>query len=394
MPLALMALTLAAFAIGTTEFVIIGLLPTIASDLAVSLPSAGLLVSLYAIAVAVGAPLLTALTAGMGRKPLLIALMAWFTAGNLLAWLAPGYTGLVLARIMTGLAHGVFFSVGSVVATRLVPPEKAARAMAMMFGGMTVAFVAGVPLGTLIGQHLGWRATFLVVAGFGLVALLGTLRLVPRDIPAPQPLPLRRQLRVLRQPNLLRVYAMTALGYGGSLIAFTFLAPMLQQLTGFGGGMVAMVLLAYGISVAGGNLWGGHLADRRGPVGALKILFSLLAAVLALLAITITSKPLTVLTVLAWGAVAFGSVPALQVYVVRQAERSVPQATDIAAGFNISAFNLGVAGGAWAGAQVVSRWGLASTPRIAALVTLLALLLTFWTGRVDSGHHRPAADAT
>jgi predicted MFS family arabinose efflux permease len=215
---------------------------------------------------------------------------------------------------------------------------------------------------------------------------------VPRNIPHTAPAPLRRQLRVLLQPRLLLVYAMTAVGYGGSLIAFTFLAPILQDIAGFTPDMVGLVLLAYGISVAIGNVWGGRLADRRGPVSALKIIFGLLALVLLVLTFTAPNKWLVVLTVLAWGAVAFGNVPGLQVYVVRQAEQFAPDATDVAAGFNISAFNLGVAGGSWAGAQVVGHLGLAHTPWIAALVTLGALGLTALSGRLDrsTGQAQPA----
>lgn len=383
MPLALLALTLAAFAIGTTEFVIVGLIPTIATDLGVTLPSAGLLVSLYALGVAIGAPILTAITGRVPRKPLLVGLMALFTVGNLVAWLAPGYATLIVARLLTGLAHGVFFSVGSIVATSLVRREKAASAIATMFSGMTVAFVTGIPLGTFIGQHFGWRSTFLAVAVFGLVAMLGAQSLVPRNIAHATPAPLRRQLRVLLQPRLLLVYAMTAVGYGGSLIAFTFLAPILEDISGFRPQMVSLVLLAYGVSVAIGNVWGGRLADRRGPISALKVIFGLLALVLLVLTFTAPSPWLVVLTVLAWGAVAFGNVPALQVYVVRQAEQVAPDATDVAAGFNISAFNLGVAGGSWAGAQVVAHLGLTHTPWIAALVTLGALGLTVLSGRLD-----------
>lgn len=383
MPLALLALTLSAFAIGTTEFVIVGLIPTLATDLGVSVPSAGLLVSLYALSVAIGAPLLTAATGRVPRKALLVGLMALFTVGNLVAWQAPGYGTLVAARVLTGLAHGVFFSVGSIIATGLVPREKAASAIATMFSGMTVAFVTGIPLGTFIGQHFGWQATFLVVSVFGVVALLGAMVFVPKNIVHTPPAPLRRQARVLLQPRLLLVYAMTAVGYGGSLIAFTFLAPILQDIAGFAPGMVGAVLLAYGISVAVGNVWGGRLADRKGPVSALKTLFLLLAGVLLVLTFTASSQPLVIVTVLAWGAVAFGNVPGLQVYVVQQAERVAPDAVDVAAGLNIAAFNLGVAGGAWAGGLVVSHWGLAHTPWIAALVTLGAFGLTALSGRLD-----------
>lgn len=182
MPIALLALTLSAFAIGTTEFVIVGLVPAIAQDLSVSLPSAGLLVSLYALGVAIGAPVLTALTGRWKRKNVLLAIMSLFVVGNLLAWMAPSYGSLITARVLTGLAHGVFFSIGSTIATSLVPREKEASAIAIMFTGLTVALVTGVPLGTWIGQHFGWRATFMVVAALGLMALIGSALLVPKNL--------------------------------------------------------------------------------------------------------------------------------------------------------------------------------------------------------------------
>lgn len=393
MPIALLALTLSAFAIGTTEFVIVGLIPTIASDLAVSLPSAGLLVSLYALGVAVGAPLLTALTGKVPRKLLLLSLMVLFTAGNLLAWQAPGYESLILARIVTGLAHGVFFSIGSTIATSLVSKEKAASAIAIMFTGLTVALVTGVPLGTFIGQQFGWRETFLAVSLLGVIAFIGSLLFVPRDIQHSKPASIVQQLAVLKQPLLLLVYAMTAVGYGGTFIAFTFLAPILQEISGFGEGAVSLVLLVYGVSVAVGNIWGGKLADRRGPISALKLIFTLLAAVLLALTFTAANPWLALATVLLWGAVAFGNVPGLQVYVVRQAEHYTPNAVDVASGLNIAAFNLGIAGGAWLGGHIVASLGLIHTAWIGSLVVLGALALTFWSGRLDrtntsSEHHQ------
>ncbi|WBS01338.1 MFS transporter [Pseudoduganella sp. SL102] len=390
MPIALLALTISAFAIGTTEFVIVGLLPTIAADLGVTLPSAGLLVSLYALGVAVGAPVLTALTGKLPRKILLLALMVLFTAGNLLAWQAPGYESLVAARILTGLAHGVFFSIGSTIATSLVPKDRAASAIAIMFTGLTVALVTGVPLGTFIGQHFGWRETFLAVSALGVVAFLGSLLFVPKDIQHSRPASLLAQARVLGQPRLLLVYAMTAVGYGGSFIAFTFLAPILQQMAGFGESAVGAVMLVYGVSVAAGNIWGGRLADRRGPIGALKIIFLGLAAVLLVLTFTAPHPWLVVLTVLLWGAVAFGNVAGLQVYVVRQAEHHTPRAVDVASGLNIAAFNLGIAGGAWGGGHIVDRLGLVHTGWIGALVVLVAYGLTVLSGRLDRQDPRPA----
>ncbi|MDL9997940.1 MFS transporter [Variovorax sp. J22P240] len=383
MPIALLALTISAFAIGTTEFVIVGLIPTIAADLQIGLPSAGLLVSLYALGVAVGAPVLTALTGRLPRKALLLGLMALFTLGNLLAWKSPGYESLIAARVLTGLAHGVFFSIGSTIATGLVPKEKAASAIAIMFTGLTVALVTGVPLGTFIGQHFGWRETFLAVSGLGLVAFVGSAFFVPNNIRHTPPASLAQQFRVLAEPRLLMVYAKTAIGYGGSFIPFTFLAPILQEVSGFSAGAVGGVMLVYGLSVAAGNIWGGKLADKLGPIPALKIIFALLAAVLLMLSIAAPHKWLALATVLLWGAVAFGNVPGLQVYVVQQAERYTPDAIDVASGLNIAAFNLGIAGAAWAGGLVVTHLGLIHTAWIGALVVLAALALTAWSGRLD-----------
>ena len=398
MPIALLALTISAFAIGTTEFVIVGLIPTIATDLHISVPSAGLLVSLYALGVAIGAPVLTALTGRLPRKALLLSLMALFTAGNLLAWRAPGYESLIVARILTGLAHGVFFSIGSTIATGLVPREKAASAIAIMFTGLTVALVTGVPLGTFIGQHFGWRETFLAVSALGVVAFLGSLLFVPSSIRHTPPASLLQQARVLAEPRLLLVYAKTAIGYGGSFIPFTFLAPILQDVSGFSAGAVGLVMLVYGVSVAIGNIWGGRLADRHGPIAALRVVFLLLAAVLFVLTFTAPHRWLVVATVLAWGAVAFGNVPGLQVYVVKQAERHTPQAVDVASGLNIAAFNLGIAGAAWAGGLIVQHLGLMHTPWIGALVVLVALGLTELSGRLDraengDGREQAAQDA-
>ncbi|MGX9220239.1 MFS transporter [Massilia varians] len=393
MPLALWALTLSAFAIGTTEFVIVGLIPTIAASLNVSVPSAGLLVSLYALGVAVGAPVLTALTGRVPRKQLLLGLMLLFTVGNLVAWMAPGYAALMAARVLTGLAHGVFFSIGSTIATSLVPKEKAASAIALMFTGLTVALVTGVPLGTFIGQHFGWQATFLAVSLLGVIAIVGSWILVPADIAGSKPSSLLTQLAVLKKPRLLLVYAMTTLGYGGSFIAFTYLAPILQEVSGFAASSVSLVMLVYGVSVAAGNIWGGKLADRKGPLPALQIVFALLALVLLALSFTAPNKWLVLATVLAWGAVAFGNVPGLQVYVVQRAERDAPHAVDVASGLNIAAFNVGIAFGAWGGGLIVAKFGLMATPPIGALIVVGAFLLTTLARWLDRRDGLPAKAA-
>lgn len=383
MPLALLALTISAFAIGTTEFVIVGLIPTIAEQLGVTVPSAGLLVTIYALGVAIGAPVLTALTSRIPRKLLLVGLMVLFTLGNLLAWQSPSYESLVVARLLTGLAHGVFFSIGSTIATSLVAKEKAASAIAIMFGGLTVALVTGVPLGTFIGQQFGWRETFLAVSLIGAVATLASVILVPSNIKNQGSAGVREQLKVLTHPRLLLIYAITALGYGGVFTTFTFLAPMMQELAGFSAPTVSWILLAYGVAVAVGNIWGGKLADRHGAVRALSFIFAALAVLLLVFQFTASHSIAALLTVIVMGVFAFGNVPGLQVYVVQKAAQYTPNAVDVASGLNIAAFNIGIALGSVIGGQTVASLGLAQTPWIGTLIVVVALLLVSFSGRLD-----------
>ncbi|HAY0630916.1 TPA: MFS transporter [Serratia marcescens] len=383
MPLALLALTISAFAIGTTEFVIVGLIPTIAEQLGVTVPSAGLLVTIYALGVAIGAPVLTALTSRIPRKMLLVGLMVLFTLGNLLAWQSPSYESLVIARLLTGLAHGVFFSIGSTIATSLVAKEKAASAIAIMFGGLTVALVTGVPLGTFIGQQFGWRETFLAVSLIGAVATVASIILVPNNIKNQGSAGVREQLKVLTHPRLLLIYAITALGYGGVFTTFTFLAPMMQELAGFSAPTVSWILLAYGVAVAVGNIWGGKLADRHGAVRALSFIFAALAVLLLVFQFTASYSIAALLTVIVMGVFAFGNVPGLQVYVVQKAAQYTPNAVDVASGLNIAAFNIGIALGSVIGGQTVASLGLAQTPWIGALIVVVALLLVSLSGRLD-----------
>ncbi|WP_273839877.1 MFS transporter [Serratia marcescens] len=391
MPLALLALTISAFAIGTTEFVIVGLIPTIAEQLGVNVPSAGLLVTIYALGVAIGAPVLTALTSRIPRKLLLVGLMALFTLGNLLAWQSPSYESLVIARLLTGLAHGVFFSIGSTIATSLVAKEKAASAIAIMFGGLTVALVTGVPLGTFIGQQFGWRETFLAVSLIGAVATVASIILVPNNIKNQGSAGVREQMKVLTHPRLLLIYAITALGYGGVFTTFTFLAPMMQELAGFSAPTVSWILLAYGVAVAVGNIWGGKLADHHGAVRALSFIFAALAVLLLVFQFTASHSIAALLTVIAMGVFAFGNVPGLQVYVVQKAAQYTPNAVDVASGLNIAAFNIGIALGSVIGGQTVASLGLAQTPWIGALIVVVALLLVSLSGRLDKKSQRQTA---
>ncbi|MDQ1197893.1 MFS transporter [Agrobacterium sp. SORGH_AS 787] len=383
MPLALFALTIAAYAIGTTEFVIVGLLPTVANDLNITLPLAGLIVSVYALGVTFGAPILTALTGRIERKPLLLGLMGLFILGNSAAALSPSYEMLLVARVISAFAHGVFFSVGATIAAGLVAEDRRASAIAMMFMGLTVSIVTGVPLGTLIGQIFGWRATFFAVAALGVVAFIGIAALLPSTLQKAPAASLMDQVRVLGSGRLLLAFAMTALGYGGTFVTFTFLASILQDLTGFAASTVSLVLVLYGLAIAAGNLAGGRIADRN-PVKALGWLFALQALVLAIFTFTAPSAPAALVTLVALGFLSFANVPGLQLYVVQLAKRFRPNAVDVASALNIAAFNLGIAVGAWIGGLVVaSPLGLGATPWVGALLVSGALVLTLVSSSLD-----------
>ncbi|MDP9570246.1 UNVERIFIED_ORG: multidrug resistance protein [Agrobacterium larrymoorei] len=383
MPLALFALTIAAYAIGTTEFVIVGLLPTVANDLHITLPLAGLIVSVYALGVTFGAPILTALTGRIERKPLLLGLMGLFILGNSAAALSPSYEMLLVARVISAFAHGVFFSVGATIAAGLVAEDRRASAIAMMFMGLTVAIVTGVPLGTLIGQIFGWRATFFAVAALGVVAFIGIAALLPATLQKAPAAGLMEQVRVLGSRRLLLAFGMTALGYGGTFVTFTFLASILQDLTGFAESTVSLVLVLYGLAIAAGNLAGGRIADRN-PAKALGWLFGLQALVLVIFSFTAPSAPAALVTLIALGFLSFANVPGLQLYVVQLAKRFRPNAVDVASALNIAAFNLGIAVGAWIGGLVVaSPLGLGATPWVGALLVSGALVLTLVSSSLD-----------
>ncbi|MCY1299430.1 Inner membrane transport protein YdhP [compost metagenome] len=277
----------------------------------------------------------------------------------------------------------MFFSVGSTIAADLVPEDRRASAIAMMFMGLTVAIVTGVPLGTWIGQTFGWRATFWAVTGLGVIALTAIVALLPNTLSKAPPAKLIDQVRVLGSGRLLIVFAMTALGYGGTFVAFTFLAPILQDITGFSEGAVSLILVLYGVAIAIGNIAGGKIANRD-PVKALIGLFLAQAAVLVLFTFTAPSPVLTLVTLAALGFLSFANVPGLQLYVVQLAKQYRPGAVDVASALNIAAFNLGIAVGAWLGGLIVaSPLGLGMTPVIGALLVATALLLTLLSGVLD-----------
>ncbi|MFD0273460.1 MFS transporter [Kitasatospora sp. NPDC127111] len=378
MPLALLALAIGAFGIGTTEFVVMGLLPEIAGDYGVSIPTAGLLVTGYAVGVVLGAPLMTVLGTRTGRKTMLMLLMGLFTVGNLLSALAPSFGVMLAGRIVASLAHGAFFGIGSVVAADLVAPDRKAGAIATMFTGLTVANIVGVPLGTFIGQAVGWRTTFGVVAVLGVVGLLGIARLVP-DLPRPEGAHLRRELAAFRNVQVVLAMAMTVLGFGGVFAAITYIAPMMTHVAGYSDGAVTWLLVLFGVGMFLGNLVGGRFADRR-LMPMLYASLGGLAVVLALFTFTAHHKILAAVTILLVGALGFATVPPLQKRVLDQAHG----APTLASAVNIGAFNLGNALSAWLGGIVIAAGlGYTAPNWVGAVLAAAALALALWSAALE-----------
>jgi DHA1 family inner membrane transport protein len=389
MPVALYALAAGAFGIGTTEFVIMGLLMQVAADLKVSIATAGLLISGYALGVFIGAPILTVATSRMPRKTVLIGLMAIFTLGNLCCALAPNYTVLLLARIITALAHGTFFGVGAVVATGLVAADRRASAISIMFTGLTIATLLGVPAGAWLGLHFGWRSTFWAVAVIGVLAMVVIAALVPASRDNNIRIAVRDELRAISNPAVLLGLLMTVFGFAGVFTVFTYIQPILTEVTGFAGSAVSPILLVFGVGLIAGNLLGGKLADRK-LMPALLLTLVALIAVLGVMTFALHNKALTVVFVGLLGVAAFATVPPLQLWVLHKAH----DAQSLASSLNIGAFNLGNALGAWLGGVVVARGpGLGALTWVAALITLAGLMVALWVRQRDISDERLPAVA-
>ena len=390
MPLALYALTAGAFGIGVTEFVIMGLLIEVGGDLGVSISAAGLLISGYALGVVVGAPIMTIATSKWPRKTVLLVLMAVFTLGNAACALAPDYWSLMAARVLTAFAHGTFFGVGSVVATTLVAPNKKASAIAVMFTGLTVANILGVPFGTWLGQGYGWRSTFSAVTLVGLVAFAIIALLVPKDKTAPEASNLRNDLAVLARPQVLMGLLTTVLSWVGVFAVFTYIAPILIRISGFSESAVSPILLVFGGGLVVGNLLGGRFADRWLIPALLGSLLTL-AAVLLLMTFAAHNQIAVVMFVALLGAAAFATVPPLQMWVLEKADGA---GQSLASSFNIAAFNLGNAIGAWLGGFVIDHGpGLGAVPWVAALVPLAATIVAAFSINSDRRRRLTVAPA-
>lgn len=392
MPAALLALAAGAFGIGTTEFIIMGLLTQVSQDLQISIPTAGTLISGYAIGVAVGAPVLTLASRRWPRKWLLLGLMLLFITGNAAAALAPSYGWLMAARVLTSLTHGTFFGVGAVVATQLVAPEKKASAIALMFSGLTLATLLGVPFGTWIGQHWGWRMAFASVSAIGVMALLILARYVPRHLSMPSSQGLTQELAVLRNGAMWRGLLLTVVGFGGVFTLYTYIEPLLTQITHMDNRMIAVTLLLFGAGLAVGNHAGGKLADRFGAQRALWLSLAALLLVLIAGRWMFESQALAIGFVLLLGIAAFATVAPLQMGVLQAAGEA---GMNLASSLNIAAFNLGNALGAWLGGAVIAQGlGLTSLAWAAAAPAAAALLLTtFAPGGAASRSSASAAAA-
>ncbi|NHH80357.1 MFS transporter [Burkholderia gladioli] len=368
--LPLLALAVGAFGIGTTEFSPMGLLPVIAEGVHVTIPSAGMLISAYAIGVMVGAPVTTLLLARASRRTALMLLMGIFTIGNLLSAAAPDYTTLLLARLVTSLNHGAFFGIGSVVAASVVPRERQASAVATMFMGLTIANVGGVPAATWLGQMIGWRMSFVATAGLGLLAIAGLFAALPRGESGRMP-DLRAELAVLTRPVVLGALATTVLGAGAMFTLYTYVAPTLAQLTHATPGFVTAMLVLIGVGFSIGNVAGGRLADRSLDGSLIAFLLLLIVVMLAFPMLAATHVG-AALALLVWGIATFAVVPPLQMRVMRAAS----EAPGLASSVNVGAFNLGNALGAAAGgAAISSGLGYSAVPMVGAGIAVLGLLL-------------------
>ncbi|MGV9937447.1 MFS transporter [Streptomyces olivaceoviridis] len=388
MPLALLALAIGAFGIGTTEFVIMGVLPQVADDFGVSIPTAGWLVSGYALGVVIGAPLLTVLGTRVSRKKMLMFLMGLFIVGNALSAAAPSFGLMLIGRVIASLAHGAFFGIGSVVAADLVAPEKKASAISLMFMGLTIANIVGVPGGTYIGQVAGWRLTFTLVAALGAIGLLGVAKLVPEQ-GKPRAGNVRAEFAAFKNVQVWLAMAMTVLGYGGVFAAITYITPMMTQVAGYTEGAVTWLLVLFGVGMFLGNLLGGKFADRA-LMPMLFTTLAALAAVLLLFTATAHNKVLAAITLTLIGALGFATVPPLQKWVLDQASA----APTLASAANIGAFNLGNALAAWLGGVVIAAGlGYTSPNWVGALLSGTALLLSFLAAFLDRRTRRASDSA-
>ncbi|WP_390404251.1 MFS transporter [Lacticaseibacillus jixiensis] len=380
--LTLLALAISAFAIGMTEFISVGVMPLIVNAFGVDLSTAGLTVSAYAAGIMVGAPLLTAATARLPRKQLLLAVMVTFVVGNLVTASAPSFAMLLIGRVIAALAHGLFMAVATVIAANVVTVDRRASAIATIFTGLTVATVTGVPLGTFIAQHASWRVAFGFIAALGLVALVTNSWLVPNDLPLPTPSARGGIGRLLRNPRIRAGLVITALGYGASFPVYTYLGAILTK-QGWSSRASVWILLGYGAAVAVGNSLGGRLSNLQ-PLRALSGMFGGLTMLMLIMAWGIHDQVIGLVLVILLGLLAFMNVPGLQLLTMQIAEDELPADAQLASALNISGFNVGIMIGSFAGGQLLTHWGLWLTPLGGIAMGALALIATLRLRQANS----------
>lgn len=376
MPIAIWALMLSVFAIGTTEVVMIGLLPTIAKEFSIPVALAGWLVTSYAIGVAIGGPMLTALTNKVNRKKLLLAIVLLFVISNAVASVSSNFSLLIMARVLSGMAHGVFVGIGANIASSMVAKEKRATAIAIMFTGLTVAMVTGVPLGTYIGQQLGWRFTFGGIAVVGFLCLLANQRWLPNHIKQGAPIRLQDQLKVLGNKSMLLGFSLTLFSFAALFGTFTYLSPLLESVSRFTENQITLILLLYGIFVAFGNLLGGKFSNKK-PTRTLMALFALLSITFMLMFVFLPYKIPALVLVATMGFIGFATVPGMQLYIIQLSEKYLAGTEDVSSVLNISAFNVGIALGSSIGGILISKSvGLLSITLMSAIFSAIAIFMT------------------
>lgn len=381
--LAIFALAMSAFAIGMTEFISVGLLPLIKDSFNTSISMAGLTVSLYAIGVTVGAPVLTPLTNKMKRKHLLLGIMLVFIVANALAAVSVTFSMLLAMRILSALMHGVFMSIATAIASDLVTPDKRSSAIAMMFTGLTVATITGVPLGTWIGQQFGWEMSFVTIAIIGLISFIGNWLVVPSNLNEYEQAPMIEQLKVFKNKSLMMIYLITALGYGGTFVVYTYLTTILTDVMHYSDNAVVILLIVYGVMVAIGNTLGGKLTNQQ-PTKVLVAIFTIQAIVLLFVGITVTHQLIGTIAILMMGLFAFMNVPGLQLIVVLFAERKQKATVNFASSLNIASFNIGITLGSVIGGFVLNHFSLTMTPYFGFIMVIIASVIMYITYKKET----------
>ena len=382
------ALAVTSFAIGIAEFIVVGVLPTIATDLDISLAQAGGLIGLYAFSLAIGTPIVVLGFASVPRKVLLLAFIALFMLGNLVSAIASSYALLLIGRILTAIAHGSFFAIGATVAARLSPTGHASRSIAVMFGGLTLAMVIGVPMGSLVGNAFGWRLPFLAVVGLSFLAFIGTAKWVPK-MEARKKVAGHLQINALTSLPIISMMAVTVLGFGASFPVFTFINPILTTITGFSSQTTSALLVIFGLATLVGNMAGGRWATSLGWSKALRRMLVALALVLVVLVFAMPLQWLIMPLLFVWGILAFGMSPGFQAGMLETAQRWTPRSVDFASALNISGFNFGITLGESLGSQLVNLGQMAMTPWIGVGLALLALIPLWWVEKKNTSEVEP-----